>query len=43
MPDRFFKRHGQWRSENAKDGYVKAALEERLKALRNLGLAEPAV
>ena len=42
VPDRFFKRHGRWRSENAKDGYVKDALEERLKVSRNLGLAEPA-
>ena len=23
VPDRLFKRHGRWRSENAKDGYVK--------------------
>ena len=22
VPDRLFKRHGRWRSENAKDGYV---------------------
>ena len=22
-PDRMFKRHGHWKSENAKDGYVK--------------------
>ena len=43
VPDRFFKRHGRWRSENAKDGYVKDALEERLKVSHNLRLAEPAV
>ena len=23
VPDRLFKRHGRWKSENAKDGYVK--------------------
>jgi len=23
VPDHIFKRHGRWRSENAKDGYVK--------------------
>ena len=23
IPDRLFKRHGRWSSENAKDGYVK--------------------
>ena len=22
VPDRMFKRHGRWRSENAKDGYI---------------------
>ena len=26
VPDRWFKRHGRWRSENAKDGYVKDSL-----------------
>ena len=38
VPDRMFKRHGRWRSENAKDGYVQDALDERLKVSRNLGL-----
>ena len=37
--DRLFKRHGRWRSENAKDGYVKDTLQERLKVSRNLGLS----
>ena len=27
VPDRWFKRHGRWLSENAKDGYVKDILE----------------
>ena len=26
IPDRLFKRHGRWASENAKDGYVKIIL-----------------
>ena len=30
VPDRMFKRHGRWRSENAKDGYVKDSLDGRL-------------
>lgn len=29
VPDRF-KRHGRWRSESAKDGYVKCSIEEAL-------------
>ena len=38
VPDRLFKRHGRWRSENAKDGYVKDNLEARLKVSKMLGL-----
>ena len=38
VPDRCFKRHGQWRSENAKDGYVKDTIEDRLGVTRSLGL-----
>ena len=38
VPDRWFKRHGRWVSENAKDGYVKDRLEDRLSVSRNLGL-----
>ena len=40
IADRFFKRHGRWRSENAKDGYVKDSLQERLKVSRNIGLSD---
>ena len=36
--DRLFKRHGRWRSETAKDGYVKDALQIRLSVLQCLGL-----
>ena len=38
IPDRWFKRHGRWRSENAKDGYVKDSLVDRLSVTRNIGL-----
>lgn len=38
VPDRWFKRHGRWLSENAKDGYVKDKLEDRLSVTRQLGL-----
>ena len=35
VPDKLFKRHGRWRSENAKDGYIK----DDLKALLSVSLA----
>ena len=38
VPDRWFKRHGRWFSENAKDGYIKDKLDDRLSVTRNLGL-----
>ena len=38
VPDRHFKRHGQWRSESAKDGYVQDRIEERLSVSKKLGL-----
>lgn len=38
IPDRLFKRHGRWRSESAKDGYVKDPLSDRLSVSKNLGL-----
>ena len=38
IPDRIFKRHGCWKSENAKDGYVQDTLENRLSVTKNLGL-----
>ena len=38
VADRLFKRHGRWRSENAKDGYVEDTTEQRLGVSRNLGL-----
>ena len=38
VPDRLFKRHGRWKSENAKDGYVEDLLSERLAVSQKLGL-----
>ena len=38
VPDRLFKRHGRWRSETAKDGYVKDLLDEKLFVSKNLGI-----
>ena len=38
IPDRLFKRHGRWKSETTKDGYVKDSLSERLTVSQNLGL-----
>ncbi|KAK3086108.1 hypothetical protein FSP39_013698 [Pinctada imbricata] len=38
VPDRLFKRHGRWKSETAKDGYVKDDLCNRLFVSKNLGI-----
>lgn len=38
VPDRLFKRHGRWRSENAKDGYVKDSLTSRLSVTKDIGV-----
>ena len=38
VPDRLFKRHGRWRSENAKDGYIKDALTDRLSVTKGIGM-----
>ena len=35
--DRLFKKHGRWKSESAKDGYVKENLEEKLSVTKQLG------
>ena len=37
IADRLFKRHGRWVCENAKDGYIKDLLYERLKVSQSLG------
>ena len=38
VPDRLFKRHGRWRSEGAKDGYVEDVLDKHLAVTKCLGL-----
>ena len=38
VADRLFKRHGRWKSELAKDGYVKDSLCNRLQVSKGLGL-----
>ena len=38
VPDRLFKRHGRWRSETAKDGYVRDATASRMAVSKSLGL-----
>ena len=38
VPDRMFKRHGRWKPENAKDGYVKDDAKSRLEVSQKLGL-----
>ena len=35
VEDQLFKRHRRWRSENAKDGYVKDSYESRLSVSLN--------
>ena len=32
VQDRLFMRHGRWKSECAKDGYVKDSVQRRLEA-----------
>lgn len=36
--DRLFKKHGRWRSEKAKDGYVRESIQEKLFVTQNLGI-----
>ena len=38
VPDRLFRRHGRWKTEVAKDGYVEDSLEARLSVSSSLGL-----
>ena len=38
VPDRLSKHHGRWRSESAKDGYVKDSVSSLLSVSRRLGL-----
>ena len=38
IPDRLFKRHGRWRSESAKDGYIKDSMSSLLSVSQSLKL-----
>ena len=38
IPDRLFKKHGRWRSEKAKDGYVKHSIKSLLYVSSTLGI-----
>ena len=38
VEDQLFKRHGRWKSENAKDGYIKDSYDSRLSVSLKLGL-----
>ena len=38
VPDRLFKRHGRWKSDGAKDGYIEDTAEHRLEVTKNIGL-----
>ena len=38
VPDRIFKRHGRWRSEVAKDGYIRDNQEALMSVSRSLEL-----
>jgi len=36
VQDRFFKHHGRWKTDSAKDGYVEDSLIKRLEVTKNL-------
>ena len=38
VPDRLFKRHGRWRSESAKDGYIKDSIPALMSVSESLNL-----
>ena len=38
VPDRVFKKHGRWKSDSVKDGYIEDSLSERLSVTQKLGL-----
>lgn len=38
VEDRLFKKHGRWKSENAKDGYIKESIDNRLSVSKKLGI-----
>ena len=38
VSDRYWKRHGRWKSDTSKDGHVVDSLEKRLNVLKHLGI-----
>lgn len=38
VPDRLFKIHGRWKSENVKDGYVQDNIKSKLSVSLNLSI-----
>ena len=38
IQDRIFKRHGRWKTDGAKDGYIEDSIEKRLEVSKQLGL-----
>lgn len=38
ISDRCLKRHGRWKCDSSKDGYVADSIEKRLKVTQNLGI-----
>ena len=38
ISDRLFKKHGQWKSDAAKDGYVTENIAQRLSVTKHLGI-----
>ena len=38
VPDRLISKHGRWKSENARNGYIQDSVENRLSISKNLGL-----
>lgn len=38
IDDRLFKKHGRWKTDKAKDGYVKENIDNRLSVSKNLGI-----
>ena len=38
IPDRLFKRHGRWKSDRVKDGYIKDDVASLLQVSKSLGV-----
>ena len=38
VSDRLFKKHGRWKTDTAKDGYVKEDINERISVSKHLGI-----